>query len=637
MATKRCLTDLNFVVVGDHGHGRSNSDWARWISMRGGTLQNSLQPNTTHLIIAQAEWDKKVKQRARIISEAMKRASVRMVTADYMDHYFRNNKPLGGKTVPAEHDYRKSGAGKSVTSAMTKQQAREAKILQKEADKEVKRKQKEKAKLEKQLAKAEARANKRPRSALIAELADHTAQYTGLKAQQKQTKPRNKKGLMAEEARKQEAAKRAARHVSLFGYDIFIDSTGFSYEINLIKVQVEFNLNQTLLLKFYESTADAPKNYAVTKMLCGSLIEEEKSEVLAGPGVSFPVAFRAFKNAFKEATAVDWNDRMNFPRTRKDPNAVSETPARASAPVRTQAAPKGIWKAIGSKTIDDEKAAAFLNEKFRWRAPHESQPIGVMGPMNALGKAVIPGGLPPAHPIPGNGTYDAIAGVGAEVEMTHTEDPVAAWAASMANYSRPTATFGPNLASPAPSSTRSPGADGLTGTPTVSGGRKRGREIVEDYESDTGYDADADGFSSDGLVEIPDDVQSPRKKARMEENIMAGDTVMSESCVTEVEEADYDTLKDTGVARRDSMDVEAGGSPPRAADADETLFVSGAEDDEAEESATAAPDNAEGVLAADTEPLSANDEPKEENGNAPQKVQAAHDSGADGKATDHLI
>ncbi|KAF2220440.1 hypothetical protein BDZ85DRAFT_284179 [Elsinoe ampelina] len=588
--------------------------------MRGGTVQHSLQPTTTHLIIAKSEWEKKGKQKAKIIQEAVKRPSIRMVTADYMDHYFRNSRPLGGKTVPAEHDYRKSGAGKSFTSAVTKEQAREAKRLQNEADKEEKRRQKEKMKLEKQLAKAEAKANKRPRSALIAELADHTAQYAGPKAPLKQTKPRNKKGLMAEEVRKHEAAKRAARHVSLDGYNIFIDHTGFSYEINLIKVQIEFNLNQTLLLKFYESTADAPKSYAVTKMLCGSLVDEEKSEMIAGPGVAFPVAFRAFKNAFKEATAVDWNDRMTFPRTRKDPTAVSETPNRAFASVRTQVTPKGIWKAIGSKTIDDEKAAAFLNEKFRWRAPHESQPIGVMGPMNALGEAVMPEGLPPAHAVSGHQTLDAVAGVGAELGMTSTQDPVSAWAASIASYSGLAKPIEPNIDTTHSPIAPSSATEGATELPTTLGRRKRAREVVEDYDSDAGYDADADGLSDDDHGEASDDVQSPRKKTRMEDNAMDVDTVMSESGETEVREADYMTVKDDEVVRRDSMDVEAGGSPPHA-ETNEALFVSGAEDNEAEESATAAPVDTEAATTTETGEPAANDEHEGESGNAPQKVQ----------------
>ncbi|KAF4554987.1 Hypothetical protein D9617_3g020560 [Elsinoe fawcettii] len=502
MPAAKCMSGLKFVVVGDHGYGRGESDWARWISLRGGQVQDKLQPNTTHVIIEPSMWEKR--PRPSIIENVIKRKDLNLVTAEYVEQYFKKNKAPGGKNVPPDHDFRKRAGNKRFPSASSKQEEKEARKEQKEAEKEEKRiakeKEKEAKKLAKQQEQEEARARKRPRSALAAELRDHTAHYATAAKKAKIAKPMPKKGLMAEEVRKQEAARKAARQETLSdGYHLFIDDTGFSYDIRLFRVQLEFNLNQTLRLKLYESDGTKPHRYAVAKLHYGSLMDEDVKELIAGPGANFPTAYREFKNTFKDLTKVDWDDRMTFSRTRKDPSIEEPTTDQAGVKVKTgqTAEQREVWGGARSKEIDADKQAAFFAAKFRWQAPFPGQPEGMMNAMNAQGGQAKLGLNPPSRVTTTSAQRDASVGAEKESRNVFMGSPSEPPRTPTIQRGRTGTPYLPGGHTPRARFLPCGGMDGSADMPAEVDNEAEMQDLDDEtYESDSGYDADADGSSS---------------------------------------------------------------------------------------------------------------------------------------------
>ncbi|TKA35539.1 hypothetical protein B0A54_13126 [Friedmanniomyces endolithicus] len=106
-------------------------------------------------------------------------------------------------------------------------------------------------------------------------------------------------------------AKKARNEIFSDNHHIYMDITGFKYDILLTKVDARLNRNEryALTLQIYESNS-TPNTYATNLHYAGTGIQPSNN-VIAALGCAFKTAFHAFRKVFKEKTKVEWDERMN--------------------------------------------------------------------------------------------------------------------------------------------------------------------------------------------------------------------------------------------------------------------------------------------------------------------------------------
>ncbi|KAK0280658.1 hypothetical protein LTR54_006684 [Friedmanniomyces endolithicus] len=106
-------------------------------------------------------------------------------------------------------------------------------------------------------------------------------------------------------------AKKARNEIFSDNHHIYMDVTGFKYDIILTKVDARLNRNEryALTLQIYESNS-TPNTYATNLHYAGTGIQSSNN-VIAALGCRFKTAFHAFRKVFKEKTKGEWDDRMS--------------------------------------------------------------------------------------------------------------------------------------------------------------------------------------------------------------------------------------------------------------------------------------------------------------------------------------
>ncbi|PNS16388.1 hypothetical protein CAC42_122 [Sphaceloma murrayae] len=379
MPKATCMSGMSFALAGTFEHGWEFDSLRRWITLRGGSIEKRLTPDTTHLIVHSSAINEK--PRAQIIDQALRRPHIIIITDVWMEKFLDSNSPPGGrKNIAAEYDVRQmiqvdqtpgkspKAPGKSPKAPGRYPKAQQTAQKQGTKAQIAAKMQREAEKLERQNQKDGPKPRKkRSRSSLINELDDHVSKY--VTALDRRRKPKTRTGLMAD-AKKFQHGKRVAKQELLSdGYHLFTDYEGFVYEIDLTRVQKDFNINQKLTIRIYESDQE-PTNYAVTKLLTGFYVDKPKSEAIVNTGAAFAAAFAGFKRVFKEHTGRDWDNRMNF-FTRRSRPALEHSNSGRKMDFVTQS-PNG-------KVITPEQKESFLQSPFSWRAPYEGS-VGVTTP-----------------------------------------------------------------------------------------------------------------------------------------------------------------------------------------------------------------------------------------------------------------
>ncbi|KAK1815107.1 hypothetical protein LTR12_010531 [Friedmanniomyces endolithicus] len=129
-------------------------------------------------------------------------------------------------------------------------------------------------------------------------------------------------------------AKKARNEIFSDNHHIYMDVTGFKYDIILTKVDARLNRNERYALtvrshsppssvdigdevltnhfpklQIYESNS-TPNTYATNLHYAGTGIQSSNN-VIAALGCRFTTAFHAFRKVFKEKTKGEWDERMN--------------------------------------------------------------------------------------------------------------------------------------------------------------------------------------------------------------------------------------------------------------------------------------------------------------------------------------
>ncbi|KAK0897536.1 hypothetical protein LTR91_022544 [Friedmanniomyces endolithicus] len=104
-------------------------------------------------------------------------------------------------------------------------------------------------------------------------------------------------------------AKKARNEIFSDNHHIYMDVTGFKYDIILTKVDARLNRNERYALTIYESNS-TPNTYATNLHYAGTGIQSSNN-VIAALGCRFKTAFHAFRKVFKEKTKGEWDERMS--------------------------------------------------------------------------------------------------------------------------------------------------------------------------------------------------------------------------------------------------------------------------------------------------------------------------------------
>ncbi|RMY60947.1 hypothetical protein D0865_01252 [Hortaea werneckii] len=182
------------------------------------------------------------------------------------------------------------------------------------------------------------------------------------------------------------AAKKARNAVFSDDYHVYMDATGFKFDVCITKVDTKHNRNEryALTLKIYESNI-APHNYAVNAHFAGTG-RLPSNNVLLAKGSNFGTAMRIFRKLFKEKTQVEWDDRIAFAverakrdRARREGNPANEGSARSVPPVAADGT--AFWASF--RALEEED---FAKRPFTYHPPL----YGPRGVLPAKEKEVFP-------------------------------------------------------------------------------------------------------------------------------------------------------------------------------------------------------------------------------------------------------
>ncbi|KAK5114153.1 hypothetical protein LTR62_002723 [Meristemomyces frigidus] len=151
-------------------------------------------------------------------------------------------------------------------------------------------------------------------------------------------------------------AKKAKNEIFSDNHHIYMDNTGFKYEITLTKIDPSKNRNEryvvtppketdakltTTKLQLYQSNTEPP-TYASNAHFAGTGLVPSNN-VIAALGCNYPTALHAFKKLFKEQTGVEWDERVRHAVER----GVVEKRRRAGC-----AGGEGDWDEEGEKRLE---------------------------------------------------------------------------------------------------------------------------------------------------------------------------------------------------------------------------------------------------------------------------------------------
>ena len=91
-------------------------------------------------------------------------------------------------------------------------------------------------------------------------------------------------------------------------YHIYVDSTGFEYDVTLTRIDLANNRNERYHLRLYESHTQ-PHTYC-THIRLSKPSQLPKTQLLVPLASSFSTAFRSFCNAFRKRTLLLWDERL---------------------------------------------------------------------------------------------------------------------------------------------------------------------------------------------------------------------------------------------------------------------------------------------------------------------------------------
>ncbi|KAI5273513.1 hypothetical protein E4T47_03258 [Aureobasidium subglaciale] len=332
----------------------------KWTEANGGSYERHLSPSTTHLIVTKANWRARVPE----VEAALKDKSVKIVDYEWFDDRLR----LSGRVSETKYLWT------TIDEEAIKQEVKEAKLAERE-DKRVARDKEKKKRDSKRIDWGGA-------------LLQHTntvARVTDSDSSDDDSEDSSKRELAEEFAK---GAKQAKKDLMSDNHHIYMDITGFVYDVCLTKAMVELSRLDRATITLYETNAD-PHSYAVVIKMAEK--DPQDHDTTTVQGVNFATAFKCWRDNFKTLTGNEWNNRIK---------KCSDQPALAPLPrlkitivAPSKSSPPGKLSKLTKKGKESEQQqsdeptaeelqkrlnTAFLRQKYRYRLPSEDKPRGTM-------------------------------------------------------------------------------------------------------------------------------------------------------------------------------------------------------------------------------------------------------------------
>ncbi|KAI4717776.1 hypothetical protein E4T48_06025 [Aureobasidium sp. EXF-10727] len=333
----------------------------KWTEANGGTFDRKLTSSTTHLVVSEKNW------RARIpeVKTALEEDNIKIVNYEWFDDKLR----LGGRITDSKYLWT------TIDAELLKQEAKEAKA----AEREKKRAEKEKEKTKKD-------AESINWGVALMQHTNQVARVEGSSEDEdssEEDSSAEQNGALAEQFAK--GAKQAKEDLMSDSHHIYMDCTGFVYDIVVTKASVELSRLDRACITLYETNA-SPHSYAVVVKVPEDTVLTTYDVTIVN-NVNFPTAFKCMRDNFKALTGVQWENRI-----RKFSNGPSLAPLPRPrinfVPPGKNSPPGKLSKVTKKSTKDTEQEdpealqknleAAFAALKYRYRLPDEGKPRGSM-------------------------------------------------------------------------------------------------------------------------------------------------------------------------------------------------------------------------------------------------------------------
>lgn len=371
-----------------------DADIKRWTEAQGGTYTKRMTDSVTHLVVNKSNW----RNRTAEVKTALQNPSIKILGYEWFEDKLR----MSGRISETKYLWA------TLDEEALKQAAKEAKA----AEREKKRAEKEKEKKKKDAERID----------WGGALLSHTNEVAGV-SEDEDDDEESEEGEAEAHAEGAKTVKKKEKLVAE-GHHIYVDQTGFKYDVVLIKTCIQLNRKErarivvgsillflhlfsspfililTCSTQLYESDA-CPHTYNVAVKIGGFCLPDELKLDHSNES-NFPTAFKMFQNNFLRLTGVEWVDRVKvFSETSSvvtSNPALSNTKVSAAGNIKNgsgklKSITKSKAKAKGKADTTQEPTepapmtpeqlkqqciTAFTNAKYRYSLPAPPAPRGTL-------------------------------------------------------------------------------------------------------------------------------------------------------------------------------------------------------------------------------------------------------------------
>ncbi|KAG9893492.1 hypothetical protein KCU94_g12862, partial [Aureobasidium melanogenum] len=339
----------------------------KWTEANGGTYNRKLTSNTTHLVVSEANW----RARAPEVKTALEDNAIKIVNYEWFDDKLR----LSSRVTETKYLW------PNLDAEQLKKEAKDAKA----AEREQKRAEKEKERKKKESEKVDYAAAFMQHTNVVARVEDEETSED--EDSSEDSSAEQNKSLAQQFAK---GAKQAKQDLMSDNHHIYMDYTGFVYDVVVTKASVELSRLEKASIILYETNAGPPQYYSVVVKIPEKTSIDDY-DLTTVNNVNFTTAFKCMRDNFKVLTGVSWDNRIKkfsdgpslapLPH----PNITVTPPSKTSPPGKlskiTKKGKSGKEDAQAEETPEAFKQrleAAFAAQKYRYQLPAEGEPHGTM-------------------------------------------------------------------------------------------------------------------------------------------------------------------------------------------------------------------------------------------------------------------
>ncbi|KAF2838230.1 hypothetical protein M501DRAFT_1017252 [Patellaria atrata CBS 101060] len=294
---KNPLAKHVIAISGEFGSGASHDNMRRWIDAHGGKTTSTINNSTTHLICSKDHW----KHQVAVVKSARNFSSIKIVSYDWLEDSLR------GQTHKREAPYLWTKLEKTDKSLREARDNRE----RKEMKKEVRDFEAGCQSAMEDIGSGTSGKSSWAISALSSSFGPPQANLNSTppsKSKSKSKSPDEKKDPKTEP----QIYSKGTNEWPVDDPDnhhIYRDTTGFDYDVHLVRVDKSRNMKEWIRLRIYESHT-FPHTYSTHFLHCLPP-NDPTSHILSPIGTPFNLAFAEFRKLFRSKTKVHWDERLN--------------------------------------------------------------------------------------------------------------------------------------------------------------------------------------------------------------------------------------------------------------------------------------------------------------------------------------